>query len=227
MKSRHLATRQLRCEALEGRLVLSVVPGLPTGAVLSVVGHNQLAAEVAKASVKVAPIANVSSNWSGYAVTAPTNSVSDVAGSWVVPTANPKTSGYSSVWVGIDGYNSSTVEQIGTDADVVNGKVTYYAWYEMYPSASMTISTMTVKPGDSITGSVAYNAVNKDFVLKITNTTESETFTTTLAAKGAASLRRNGSLKHHPPTTASCLWRILERQRLRTPMQRSMGQQAQ
>ena len=143
-------TRQLRCEALEGRLVLSVVPGLPTGAVVPLAGHNQSAAQVAKSSVTVAPIANVSSNWSGYAVTG--SSVSYVAGSWVVPTVNTKTNGYSAVWVGIDGYSSSTVEQIGTGEDVVNGKATYYAWYEMYPSASVTISTMTVKPGDSITG---------------------------------------------------------------------------
>ena len=182
MKPRRAMTRQLRCEALEGRLVLSAIPGLSTGAVVPLAAHNQSAAHVAKSSVTVAPIANVSSNWSGYAVTG--TSVSYVAGSWVVPTANPKTSGYSSVWVGIDGYSSSTVEQIGTDSDVVNGKATYYAWYEMYPSASMNISTMTVKPGDSITGSVAY--VNNAFVLTIKDTTESETFTKTLSAKGAA-----------------------------------------
>ena len=71
------------------------------------------AAAVAKSSATVTPIASTSSNWSGYAASAPANSVSYVAGSWVVPTASSKTNGYSSVWVGIDGYNSSTVEQIG------------------------------------------------------------------------------------------------------------------
>ena len=145
MKPRRLMTRRLRCEALEGRLVLSVVPVLPTVAVLPAFGHNQSATEVAKSSVKATPIASDSSNWSGYAVTG--SSVSDVVGSWVVPTVNPKTNGYSAVWVGIDGYSSSTVEQLGTGEDVANGKATYYAWYEMYPSASMTVSTMTVKPG--------------------------------------------------------------------------------
>ncbi len=189
MKRRRAMTRQLRCEALEGRLVLSVVPGLPTGAVVPLAAHNQAAAQVAKATVTVAPITNVSSNWSGYAV--PGSSVSYVAGSWVVPTVSPKTNGYSAVWVGIDGYNSSTVEQIGTGEDVVNGQVSYYAWYEMYPAGSVTITpainagnSFTVNPGDKITASVAY--VGGSFVLTIKDTTESETFTKTLTATGAA-----------------------------------------
>ena len=75
---------------------------------------------------------------------------------------------------------------MGTDADVINGKVTYYAWYEMYPSGSVAITGMTVKPGDSITGSVAYNAAGNDFVLTIVDATESETFTKTFAATGEA-----------------------------------------
>ena len=76
--------------------------------------------------------------------------------------------------------------------DVVNGKASYYAWYEMYPSASITIATttkgtaFTVEPDDLISGSVAYSAAKKDFVLTITDTTESESFSTTLTAKTAA-----------------------------------------
>ena len=38
---------------------------------------------------------------------------------------------YSSFWVGIDGFSSSSVEQMGTDSDVVNGIPTYYAWYNV------------------------------------------------------------------------------------------------
>lgn len=190
MKSRRASTRTLRCEALERRLALSVVPGL-SAAVASHAIHTQPAAvEVAKTNTTIAPISNVSSNWSGYAVTG--TSVSYVAGSWTVPTVSTNTNGYSAVWVGIDGYSSSTVEQIGTGEDVVNGKASYYAWYEMYPSASITIATTTkgtafiVKPGDSISGSVAYSAAKKDFVLTITDASESESFSTTLTAKAAA-----------------------------------------
>ena len=48
MKPRRLMTRQLRCEALEGRLVLSAIPGLATGAVVPVAAHNQSAARGGK-----------------------------------------------------------------------------------------------------------------------------------------------------------------------------------
>src|SRR5580700_4003897 len=63
-----------------------------------------------------------STNWSGYAVTTATGSTfTNVNGSWIVPTANCSSSGVqtaaSSFWIGIDGFNSSTVEQIGTDSD--------------------------------------------------------------------------------------------------------------
>jgi hypothetical protein len=95
-----------------------------------------------------------STNWAGYAVSTSTGAVSQVAGNWVVPAVSNTVSGYSSAWVGIDGYNSSTVEQIGTDSDYVNGRAHYYAWYEFYPQASVTITSMTVQPGDTISASV-------------------------------------------------------------------------
>ena len=152
-----------------------------------------------------------SSNWAGYAIATNKNAVNNVAGSWLVPTVNPNTNGYSSVWVGIDGCNSSTVEQIGTAEDVAGGKATYYAWYETYPSGPVTISDMTVKPGDAITASVAYNVGVGGFVLTIADTTESETFTTTLSARERPGLRLNGSLKRRPSTAASCPWPTLAR----------------
>src|SRR5215467_10329831 len=70
-----------------------------------------------------------STNWSGYAVTGA--NVTDVQGSWIVPTVLcPGGSQYSSFWVGIDGFNSGSVEQTGTDSDCQNGVPTYYAWFE-------------------------------------------------------------------------------------------------
>ena len=46
----------------------------------------------------------------------------DVKGSWTQPTATcTNKTAYSSFWVGLDGYNSNSVEQIGTDSD-------YRAW---------------------------------------------------------------------------------------------------
>src|SRR5664280_96767 len=66
-----------------------------------------------------------SENWSGYLVTGATGSVTDIKGSWIVPAVTCSSSGkaYSHFWVGIDGgsSDSSTVEQIGTGSDCVNG----------------------------------------------------------------------------------------------------------
>ena len=59
--------------------------------------------------------AATSSNWSGYDVTANAGAVTSVRGSWTVPSVSGIGSSTSSAWVGIDGANSSSVEQIGTD----------------------------------------------------------------------------------------------------------------
>ena len=106
-------------------------------------------------------------NWAGYAVTG--SSITSVSGSWVQPAAScsGKKATQSAFWVGIDGYapNDPTVQQIGTDADCSKGtkKVpsspSYYAWYELYPSALVPLTTpghpYPVAPGDVLTGSVS------------------------------------------------------------------------
>ena len=105
--------------------------------------------------------------WSGYVaatnISRPqANSVTDVSGSWAVPTVTGPSTGstYSCIWVGIDGSSDSTVEQIGTEQDVVNGTPVYSAWWEMYSTGkrqlAQPISSMTIEPGDSITASVKY-----------------------------------------------------------------------
>ena len=118
-----------------------------------------------------------SGNWSGYAVTGAKGSVTDVKGSWIVPAIAgtcPSTNQYSSFWVGIDGYTSSTVEQIGTDSDCVNGKAVYYAWYEFYPHFSYTIP-LTVKPGDTIFAEVTAQGKGQ-FTVTLTDKTTPGTF---------------------------------------------------
>jgi hypothetical protein len=124
MRIERLATQRLRFEGLEGRTMLSATPGFRA---LGLASHAQTTS-----------VATTSSNWSGYAVDSSKDSVSSVAGSWTVPAVAGSGTAYSSIWVGLDGSNSSTVEQIGTDSDVINGQAQYYAWYEMYPKDSVT-----------------------------------------------------------------------------------------
>jgi hypothetical protein len=86
------------------------------------------------------------------------------------------------VWVGIDGFSSSTVEQIGTDSDIVNGKAQYYVWWEAYPAASTDVTTMSISAGDTITASVMYltsGAHAGQFEMTIADTSQTgDSFTT-------------------------------------------------
>jgi len=112
-------------------------------------------------------------------------SVTDVKGSWTVPevTSTQTTNSYSSFWVGIDGYSSNTVEQIGTDSDYVNGAPTYYAWFEFYPKQAYIISTVSVIPGDVMSAEVTYS--KSTFTVSITNTRTHKSFSTSAKVPSA------------------------------------------
>ena len=127
-----------------------------------------------------------STNWSGYAVTGPSGSVSDAKGSWVVPAIQgtcTSTNQYSSFWVGIDGFSSGTVEQTGTDSDCQNGVPTYYAWYEFYPHPSFLISGLNIQPGNHISAETSFNG--RSFVVTITDTTTGQSFSTSSKVRSA------------------------------------------
>jgi hypothetical protein len=129
---------------------------------------------------------SVSENWSGYAaatsfggpsdsansVSSINDTVSYVAGSWVVPTLLATMDGtYSAIWVGIDGYFNGTVEQIGTSHNWVSGAQQNYAWFEMYPNGAYEITNFPVMNGDVISAKVAYKGGNT-FKLVINNYTQ-------------------------------------------------------
>lgn len=126
-----------------------------------------------------------STNWSGYAVTGTSFTVAK--GSWVVPAVNcsktPNT--YSSFWVGIDGYSSSTVEQTGTDSDCDGRSPDYYAWYEFYPAGSVLISSVPVAVGNVMSAEVSYSG-GSEFTVTITNETTGKSFSKTGSVSGAA-----------------------------------------
>ncbi len=106
-------------------------------------------------------------NWSGYAAFQSGTTFTDARGSWTQPKATCSSGNqYASFWVGLDGYNSSTVEQIGTDSDCSGSKAVYYAWYEMYPAFPVQLP-LTIKPGDTITAEVSYSG--STFVLTLTD----------------------------------------------------------
>ena len=126
-----------------------------------------------------------STNWSGYAVEG--TSFTKALGSWTVPSVNcsqtPNT--YSSFWVGIDGWTSSTVEQTGTDSDCDGSSPSYYAWYEFYPAGSVLISSVPVSPGNHISASVTWNS-GSSFTVTLTNESTGKSYSKTGTVRRAA-----------------------------------------
>lgn len=138
-------------------------------------------------------------NWSGYAVSI--DNVTSVSGTFNVPTVSgPGSVGGLptdvSVWVGIDGYTSGTVEQTGISGSYndASGTASYYAWWEMYPRSSTVIHSLTIHPGDVITASVTYGG-RGSFTLSITDSTDGQSFTTTAHAPtgGSNAAQRNSA----------------------------------
>jgi hypothetical protein len=141
-----------------------------------------------------------STNWSGYAVTGASGSVTVASGSWTVPAATAGTSStttyYSAFWVGIDGFSSSTVEQTGTISEIQGSIATYYAWYEFYPSPMYEITSMTIRPGDQISATVTYTGTtgrsgffgrsSSTFSVTITDQTTRKSYTTMGTVANAA-----------------------------------------
>ncbi len=113
-----------------------------------------------------------SSNWSGYAATGGTGAFSSVSASWTEPAAScgSGSTAYAAFWVGLDGFNSDSVEQTGTDSDCDGSSPDYYGWYEMYPANPVYFSN-PVEPGDSMSASVTFSGT-ETYTLVLTDNTE-------------------------------------------------------
>jgi hypothetical protein len=95
------------------------------------------------------------------------------------------------MWVGVDGFNTQYLEQIGTEQDVVNGQPVYYAWFEMLPqqATEQVIPGFTINPGDSISASVTLTgstSTQKTFFLSITDNSTGLSYSTTQTTAAAA-----------------------------------------
>jgi hypothetical protein len=125
-------------------------------------------------------------NWSGYAVNGSSGSITAVQGSWTVPSVScPSTgSAYAAVWVGIDGFQSSTVEQTGTDSDCHSGAPSYFAWFEFYPNPSVKIKGLAIHPGDEIQARVTFSS--GAFKVFVADLTTGQTFSKSATVSNAA-----------------------------------------
>ena len=172
MKSKSILSIVLLALMALPLLAFSPQPIHSTRPMVPVPPSPQIAA-LAKASGCTLPTPQclASINWSGYAVTNGTNSVTFVGASWTVPavagafgTRCPDAVNTwldASFWVGIDGFDNGYVEQTGTSSDCVYGQAQYYPWYEFYPAVSYALpSADTVYPGDLMYAYVNYTSPN-------------------------------------------------------------------
>jgi len=127
-----------------------------------------------------------SENWAGYAAVAKNNVALRYATStFTVPSINcakvaigSAGQTYAAEWVGLDGFNDTTVEQTGVDSycDSTSGPATNQAWYEMYPLDPVVVSG--VNPGDTIWASVYYDSSTNEYQLFLDDETTGSTMET-------------------------------------------------
>jgi hypothetical protein len=142
-----------------------------------------------------------SSNWSGYAAHLPRKHVyRSVSASWVQPRARcAKSTGdeFAAFWVGLDGYNSTSVEQTGTDSDCDGTTPTYYGWFEMFPAAPVVFKN-PVLAGDHMSASVTFTGVEK-YTLVLTDATRH--WTRTIVRRNASLARSSAEVITEAPSS--------------------------
>jgi hypothetical protein len=184
---------------LSARLAASVTVALAAVAVgagganaAGLTAHGQLLHLAHGAKVNT----NQSSNWFGYGqgtLEQGSKLFDSITGDWTVPAATQHTSGQaeaSSDWIGIGGgcvdagctVTDSTLIQTGTEQDVdATGAPSYSAWWEIVPAPSISISNMTVSPGDHMHASISELANDADvWNITIQDVTKNESFSTTV-----------------------------------------------
>jgi hypothetical protein len=167
----------------------------PGGLMIRPVGERQAAGRSRETTAE-------STNWSGYAVTGANGAFHSVSASWTEPTATCTTRRshqYSSFWAGLDGYNSNSVEQTGTDADCSGRTPRYYGWYEMYPAFPVNFPN-TVRPGDAMSASVTFSGT-ETFTLVLKDSTQGWTQMITQNQTGLA--RSSAEVITEAPSSSS------------------------
>jgi hypothetical protein len=144
--------------------------------------HASISVPQAAGMRAISSAAYDSTNWSGYADSASSGyAFTSVSATWTQPSVTTQsTSSYvaASFWVGLDGFNSNTVEQTGTQAVLgSNGQMQYTAWYELYPQVEIPV--FNVNPGDTISASVTYNPGSNNYTFKISDLTSNQSYSTT------------------------------------------------
>ncbi len=194
MRSNQLAPAGRRAASVAALLLtcLGLFAAFAAAASASLTAHGQLLSLPPHLSTN----ANQSNNWFGYSQGALEQGgklFHSITGDWTVPAATQHAAGQaeaSSDWIGIGGgcvdagctVTDSTLIQTGTEQDVsATGGPSYSAWYELVPAPSLTISNMSVSPGDHMHASISEAVTGSNvWAITIQDVTRSESFSTTL-----------------------------------------------
>ena len=125
-------------------------------------------------------------NWSGLVESGADGSYTSVSDEWQQATLVCDTDSvqYVVFWVGLDGFNGTSVEQTGTLGICDGTTPEYYAWYEMYPAAPVYYN-VAVGDGDLIYGSVVFSGTDT-YTLSLQAPDQDWSETTTVNQPGLA-----------------------------------------
>ena len=122
-------------------------------------------------------------NWAGYLVSH--GRFTSVTATWVVPVARDSTGpgATASFWVGLDGRDSHSLQQIGTISTLTAAGPLYGVWWEMLPGPAVDVP-MTVAAGDVVGARVASDGRGA-FTLSLRDATNGQRFVTRQADAAA------------------------------------------
>ena len=123
-------------------------------------------------------------SWSGAAVTG--SGFTSVTSSWTEPSVTCNSyNNLIGIWVGLDGYGSSTLEQTGVSTDCSYGYPVYQAWYEMYPASPVYYSN-PISAGDQITATLSRSGSTYTLTVRDTTKGWTKAITKSMSASNAS-----------------------------------------
>jgi hypothetical protein len=136
----------------------------------------------------------LSTNWSGYVAAVRTSIVTCVEASWVEPRITCPARGDQAVaiWIGIDGFSSrqigvpptSSLVQIGTQANCHEGVAFHDAWHEILPAEQHEIRIgARIQAGDHMSARILFSGGR--FTMTLFDEEAAGAFTLTASAPGA------------------------------------------
>jgi Peptidase A4 family len=128
---------------------------------------------------------DTSSNWSGYTLT--DGRYTGVYGTFTVPSARYLAGSSVCEWVGIDGWDDSSLVQAGVDEiPTAGGVVIFQPWWEVVPAPQTPVFTVEIHAGDIVRVTIG-QVTGREWAITLVDITDREGFETEQSYNGPAS----------------------------------------